>query len=121
MAIIGFSDQLYVSGLLAQILPGESTITIDKTFAWGTKPIGVVLITKDCSYGDYGELFIVHPTVGIVGQFAETAYLPPGEREITITNPDGEMEVPVGLKYRFILTAVDTNGRNVIIWLLVKK
>jgi hypothetical protein len=121
MAITNFSNQLFVHGLLAKIPVGKQTITVDTTFDYGTKPVGAVILTTDCAYGDYGELVLVHPTAGIVGQLAEKAYIPAGEREIMITNLDGETEVPAGLSYRFTLTAIDANGRDLIVWLLVKK
>lgn len=121
MAIENFSEQLYISGLLVQIPYGETTVTVSKEFEYGTKPVGVTIITKDCAYGDYGDLVVVHPVAGIVGRLAESVYLPDSSREISITNLDGETEVAEGLSYQFTLTAIDANGRNLIIWLWVKK
>ena len=120
MAIVGFGNQLYVDSILAQIPAGESSIVVDKAFAYGTKPAGAIVITSDCKYGDVGVLTIEHPAAGTVGQLG-TVHLPEGNREVSIYVDDPNTEVPAGLKYRLALTAVDTNGRNVIIWLLVKK
>ena len=120
MAIIGFSDQLYVVSILVQIPAGTSTVTIDKTLAWGTKPIGAILITSDCKYGDVGELTVVHPVIGQLDTFG-AIHLPEGNRDLTIYVPDNHAEVPAGLIYRLTVTAIDSNGRNVIVWLLVKR
>ena len=120
MALIDFSDTLYVSSLLATIPAGQSNKVVDTSFAFGTKPAGAIVIVADCKYGDIGKLEIVHPQAGVVGELG-TVHLPEGQREISIVNLSPNTEVPVGLLYRFTLTAVDTNGRNVIIWLMVKK
>jgi len=120
MSILGFANQLYVDSILAQIPVGESTITVDKTFSFGTKPAGVTVIVSDCKYGDTGVLTVEHPVAGTVGQLG-IVHLPEGNREVSIFVEDPNTEVPVGLKYRLTLTAVDSNGRNVIVWLLVKR
>lgn len=120
MAITNFADQLYVSSLLATIPAGQNSVVVETSFAYGTKPAGAIVIVADCKYGDMGKLEIVHPQAGVVGDLG-TVHLPEGHREITIANLNPNTEVPAGLLYRFTLTAVDTLGRNVIIWLLVKK
>jgi hypothetical protein len=115
-----FSDQLYIGSLLVQIPAGQSSATTDKSFAFGTKPVGAIVIVADCKYGDVGKLEVIHPQAGVVGELG-TVHLPEGQRDITVANLNPNTEVPVGLSYRFTLTAVDTNGRNIILWLLVKK
>lgn len=121
MPLTNFSNQLYVTGLLAEIPVGGSTVTVEKTFAFGTKVAGAALFLSDCKYGDYGEFFLVHPQAGVVGQFAETAYLPEGAREVKIDVPEGGTEVPAGLTFRFTMTAIDALGRKIIVWLMVRK
>lgn len=120
MAITNFSNSLYVTSLLAVIPVGENNVSVEKEFAYGTQPVGVIVIVSDCKYGDIGKLEIMHPIEGVVGE-AGVVHLPEGNREIAITMENGTTEVPLGLKYRLTITAVDTLGRHVIVWLLVKK
>ncbi len=120
MSLTNFTAQLYVESLLVQVPVGKSTVTIDKTFSFGTKPAGAILITSDCKYGDVGTLTIEHPIAGTVGQLG-TVHLPEGNREISVYTESPNVEVPPGLIYRLVITTVDTFGRNIIIWLLVKK
>jgi hypothetical protein len=120
MALPNFSNALYVSSLIAQIPVGEDSIVVEKEFEYGTKPTGAIVFVSNCKYGDIGKLEIVHPTAGVVGEVG-MVHLPEGNREITVTVEDATTEVSVGLKYRLTLTAIDTLGRDVIVWLLVKR
>ncbi len=120
MSIPDFNDSLFIASLLVQIPVDETSVVVDKDFGVGTMPTGAIIITSDCKYGDYGTLEIVHPTAGVVGDLG-MVHLPPGDREITVSVDKSNTEVLAGLKYRFTLTAIDALGRNVIIWLMVKK
>ena len=72
-----------------------------------------VFIEKHTS-GDYLELFIVHPQAGIVGQFAETVFIPPGGN---ITPDDGfdTSTIPAGLIIRFTYHSVAKSGDQPIV------
>ena len=115
----GFTDQLYMGSLLIQIPQGQDSVVVDKAFDWGTVPTGAIVILSDCQYGDTGSMTLVHPLAGVVGDMG-AVHLPSGNREINISVPGANTEVPHGLIYRFTLNAIDTNGRNAILWLLVK-
>lgn len=120
MPFPNFANQLYVGSLLVQI-PSQSTSAVgDIAFDFGTKPSGAVIILEDCQYGDTGKIEIIHPQAGVIGELGNV-HLPPGKREVNIIVEDPNTDVPVGLSYRFTLSASDSNGRNVIIWLLVKR
>lgn len=124
MTIKNFSNQLYVKSLLVQIPQGQSSVNVDMTFTYITIPKGINILLTDCQFGDVGILSLVHPNpqIGILRELGYV-HLPTGNRQVDIEEPEEinlNKAVPAGLIYRFHLEAIDTNGRNVIVWLKVR-
>lgn len=123
MSLDNFGNQLYVDGRLIEIPAAQDKVTVDITYTHDSKLVGIRLFLEDCKHGDYGTLTIEHPTDGELSRFGNTAYLPPGQRDIEVFVPEetAGSEVLANLIYRLKVNAIDTDGRKMIMWLITRK
>ena len=128
MMLTNFGNRLYVEGIKITIPVDSDEVTVDKSFAYGTKLVGIKIFAKNCKIDDYAELSLVHPgTQQELGKLGEKCYLPESSdsKEVELFIPDGNpengVEVPTGILYRVYMKASDTLGRDLRAWLIVRK
>jgi len=129
MTLVGFSNRLYVKGTLIEIPSDNDEVTVDISFAFGTKIVGIKIFAQGCKKDDYAELSLVHPdpNIGELAKFGEQCYLPESTDTVEVevflneSSPEVGSEVPAGILYRLHLKAADSLGRKVPIWLILKR
>lgn len=118
------AKNLFVKGWVIDIPAGQNTGTVEASFAYETELHGIMIFcTSDVVVGDKGNLEIVHPVDGVVGNYAEDAYLAPigGTLDVSVRSVDDPAILPAGLIYRFTYNAVDLLGRKCVVWLRLKR
>lgn len=129
MALTNYGGRLYIDGHKVEIAVGQTSINYDVSYTFDTKLVGIKVFTDDAKYGDYATFTVRHPTIGEVARFGNNCYIPDTGTasnkgrvavEVFVQGYDGA-EVPAGLTYRLSVNAIDTSGRKIIMWLMLRK
>lgn len=96
---------LFMSGKKYDIATGTSNLDI--SFPEDRELQGAELFVVGNAIGDYIQVQLVHPLVGVVGTLAENLYVPPGGH-IEVRG-EATTSVPFGLIFRVVYTAVGTD------------
>lgn len=108
--------------------PADAATPHDKVFEETREIQGAWFEVVNSEKGDYVELLIVmpagvmgNPEEVIVGQFAETLYIPPSGRVGQIVS-ESTVSFPAGFKLRMVYTAVAAGEtREVYAWYRMRK
>ena len=92
----------------------NQTTNNDVTFDTDRELQNVEVYVEGHTSGDYLELFVVHPQVGVIGQFGESVFIPP-HGEITPDDGFDTSTIPAGLIVRFAYTSVAKTGEQPIV------
>jgi hypothetical protein len=117
------AKRIHIEGLKIEIPVGQDTGIAEITLDWESEFHGIYVYPQNAKFGDQGNLEIVHPTLGVVANYANHAYISPnvGAITVSVSDKDDPAIVAPGLTYRFTYHAVDTEGRRCIVWLRLKK